>query len=499
MLSEHLAVSANGPLQSASTAPHVARRDYLAGVETAVFDLVFQSCSPEECAQWLEIPLEWAAARGDYGLVTRLMGAGAPVGGALFRAVERGLGQMVEHIVEHAGVAREFAGGNRGGKVITPLHLAAEMGHEVIVRSLLRSGADKDGLESENRTPLHLAARRGHLAVAEALMDAGASVNLRDAYGETVLAAAARYNHDDVVRAIVRHGADVNDREKAHEITANPLVTKRDEALAAQALLEVGAIGRLRGWKANHRKAEHAEVAQEFVGGDKGDEGNTPLHVAAEMGHEDIVRSLLQSGADRNGRGEKNRTPLHLAARRGHLAVAEALMDAGASVNSRDAYGETVLASAVRHGHADVVRAIVRHGADANNREETSGIAALHLVANGDDAEVAEALLEVGAYPDLLSKGGGAPLHFAVRRGSLRVLSALLRGGADVNAKDEEGRTPLHHATVAAGKIGTALCVDLLLRYGVDSVSFHSGNLETDTLRSSDTVIVPHLMCAVLS
>ncbi|TRM57323.1 ankyrin repeat-containing domain protein, partial [Schizophyllum amplum] len=62
----------------------------------------------------------------------------------------------------------------------------------------------------------------------------------------------------------------------------------------------------------------------------------TPLHRAAEDGHLELARLLVDHGADIEAQEEEGRTPLHLTAEGGHCEVARFLIDKGADVDSRD-------------------------------------------------------------------------------------------------------------------------------------------------------------------
>jgi hypothetical protein len=102
------------------------------------------------------------------------------------------------------------------------------------------------------------------------------------------------------------------------------------------------------------------------------DVGRTALNRAAESGHIDVVRALLDAGASTdqpgNGGGTYYGDPLINAAAAGHIDVVRALLDAGAHVNTQDEYDETPLIMAVKAGHIDVVRALVDAGAELNNK-----------------------------------------------------------------------------------------------------------------------------------
>lgn len=92
------------------------------------------------------------------------------------------------------------------------------------------------------------------------------------------------------------------------------------------------------------------------------EDGRTLLHVAAQTGHEAVVRLLLEHGADvaavdKQGaaRSRKRMTPLHVAAAAGHIALVGLLMDFGADMRARDKQGMTPLHLAIRNGHKGVV------------------------------------------------------------------------------------------------------------------------------------------------
>ena len=83
------------------------------------------------------------------------------------------------------------------------------------------------------------------------------------------------------------------------------------------------------------------------------------LHAAAANGHANVVRMLLEGGADVLSVDNELRTPLHLVAQAGHGLCVKALLDAGADPEGQDAKGETPLkiADAARHmGTARMMR-----------------------------------------------------------------------------------------------------------------------------------------------
>ncbi|XP_063227622.1 GA-binding protein subunit beta-1 isoform X2 [Bacillus rossius redtenbacheri] len=92
--------------------------------------------------------------------------------------------------------------------------------------------------------------------------------------------------------------------------------------------------------------------------------GTSPLHLAAQNGHEDTVEVLLRAGISRDARTKVDRTPLHMAAYEGHASIVELLLGRGANPNAKDMLRMTPLHWAVDKGHVRTVEVLLRHGAD---------------------------------------------------------------------------------------------------------------------------------------
>jgi ankyrin repeat protein len=182
-----------------------------------------------------------------------------------------------------------------------------------------------------------------------------------------------------------------------------------------------------------------------------GQGGWTPLHLAVADGQEEIVRVLVEAGADLTARTEFNRTPLHLALQL-RPEIVPLLRDLGAQVDAP---------SAAYLGDVDQLTRHLDDGTHAGDR--ASGVDLLSWAAFGGAARTAKLLLERGADVD-----SGA-LHFAAGGGRLELVRLLLTAGADVNRRDPDtGRTPLH-AAVAADPSGDAPeIVRVLLAAGAD-------------------------------
>ena len=169
-------------------------------------------------------------------------------------------------------------------------------------------------------------------------------------------------------------------------------------------------------------------------------DGTTALHLAAEEGHVEVVELLIQTGAEKNAATWSGKAALHFAAEDGHLEVVRLLLDAGAEKDAAAADGHTVLQAAVMYGHLEVVRLLLEAGADSN-LATFDGHRPLHLAALNGRFEVVQELLQYGAEINAATVLGATALHCAVQIGNLKIVRLLLGLGAEQNARKEDGTT----------------------------------------------------------
>ena len=172
----------------------------------------------------------------------------------------------------------------------------------------------------------------------------------------------------------------------------------------------------------------------------------TPLIVAANSGHNQVVQELIRAGADVNGINYIKRTALHRASCSGHSSVVKTLAEAGANLNVQDEDGRTPLMKAAADGHANVVVELIRAGADVNEKDKYKQTA-LHKASWRGHSSIVKTLAEAGANLNVQDKDGLTPLMKAAADGHANVMVELIRAGADVNGKDKYKRTALHKAS----------------------------------------------------
>eukprot|EP00903_Cladosiphon_okamuranus_P011597 g10907.t1 len=288
-----------------------------------------------------------------------------------------------------------------------PLELAAAHGDVSLSKKLVGSGAQVGNA-------LHAAIRERHEEVVFDLMEnAAADVGAKDGDRETVLHVAlrpsgARTQHccdgdctwcETIVRLLLRKGADPN--------VMGPLGTPLHYACiyrllgATKVLLEAGADLSVRACM---------DCCDD-------DDSRSVLDTAAGQGTADIVRVLIEQGADVGVSGPDGDTPLHHAAYSRFAEVADVLIEAGANIDARNSYNQSPLHIAAGRLNLTMVRAFLRHGLNANCRCQYA------------QTPLHEAAVRAVSEPRR-------------RREAAGVVDLLLRSGADETLLDDDGHTP---------------------------------------------------------
>mmetsp|Transcript_16031 Transcript_16031/g.50256 ORF Transcript_16031/g.50256 Transcript_16031/m.50256 type:complete len:229 (-) Transcript_16031:148-834(-) len=162
---------------------------------------------------------------------------------------------------------------------------------------------------------------------------------------------------------------------------------------------------------------------------------------AAEKGDREEVRRHVESGFDVDVFEEEDGyTPLLLAAECGHLNIVDELLRAGAKTDAKDAYGRTALYAAAVAGHKDVCRCLLRHGANPDARDDDSRTIFWAVLALRH-CDMAQLLLDHAAVDvDAADASGRSPLTYALDCGHADVIDFLKQHGA---SDDTEGRLSL--------------------------------------------------------
>lgn len=169
--------------------------------------------------------------------------------------------------------------------------------------------------------------------------------------------------------------------------------------------------------------------------------GTTALILASGMGHFEIVQDLLRAGADPNKSNEDGFTPLEAASKSGNLDLFRELINNGANLSMQ---GGDALLRAAELDRILIVEELLKLGVDPNH-ENMYG-SALHAAADYGYTDILEMLLEYGADTDIqakLDESDWTALMLAAEAGREDITRILLENGADVWLKDSEGETAL--------------------------------------------------------
>lgn len=351
-------------------------------------------------------------------------------------------GEPVRKLLEHGADIRAV---DKYGN--TPLHRAADVHYRPDkVRELMAWGMDAQAKNKAGQTPLEIALGWTYSASCVALLEGGARLTDRN----LSLHLAAAKGETGKIKLLVRGGLPVDGRDKDGGGTALLWAVGAGQDESARTLLALDA----------------DPLAP-------GRYGFTPLHSALQGNNTRTMRLLLDAVQDPNAK-PRDRPLLLSVADTGRADLVRSLLDRGADPRARPAEGETALHRAAAKGGAELIRMLVEAGLDPNT-EDHKQQTALHVAASNGNAGGVLALIQAGAKLEVADAEGYSPFLLAAKMGQEAVLNVLLDHGADIRARDLRGGTAL---TLAAGHGGRyehdhSGAVRLLLSRGADPWVYH--------------------------
>jgi len=221
------------------------------------------------------------------------------------------------------------------------------------------------------------------------------------------------------------------------------------------------------------------------------------LHLAAHNGAIDVVRLLLEAGADANSFDDLGNTPLQAAIRHSKLTCIRELIP-HTDLRIFNAYGQNALHSSIMHNQPEGFKLLLPHFADnvdvhtikprpPCDPDSPYNATPLFAACQGGYHAMVKALLAAGASRTAHRSDSFSCLHFAAQEGHLACITLLIgrpenqkMSAAEINAQANEGQTALY---VAAANGHRYCCAALLAAGAEPAVVTHDGHTALDAAK----------------
>lgn len=337
----------------------------------------------------------------------------------------------------------------------TPLQYAILSGSYCITRYLLASCPYLDvnrEYDADGEVPLALALCDNNFRLVELLLEYGADPNSRDV--PPIVAAARSGNLPAVEYFSNIDGVDINRPSVWGGRNALEVAAESGFFEIVKALVNAGAdldssSKRTRATKlAMGRK--HDEIAKYLIC----KEASTAWLCieTVHAGRQSIVQLHLKQGCDVNEATLAGETAMHVAARAGELSTLEMLIAAGGDPGKRMKSGTTPLHRASQRGYDLIRRRLLELDVDVDAAEEHTLDTPLLLAVSHEQQAMVEMLLEFKASINHRNYAGNISLAIAAMRGYTDIAQVLLSNGADPTTRNGEGKSPLELAKLNGKK-----------------------------------------------
>jgi ankyrin repeat protein len=211
-------------------------------------------------------------------------------------------------------------------------------------------------------------------------------------------------------------------------------------------------------WAASRKSPEMVKLLLDHGADPNGREkdGNPPLTTAVFAGEPKVVAALIAAKADVNPRGQGDTTPLYWACTRLDVDVINLLLAAGANPNTSDPkqpqplsavlqsvregrFGEQASPEERRAKARVILAALLDHKADVNGKMWGGGYSPLFSA----DEDLAEFLVAHGAKTDVVTDDGNSLLHYAAMTSRADLARFALKHNLPLEARNKKGETPL--------------------------------------------------------
>jgi ankyrin repeat protein len=370
--------------------------------------------------------------------------------GADVRASDRCYGTLAQFAVAGGGIEIVRICQQYGLDFSATVHSAVRW-HRHAIFDWFIDGGDPEELDLLGQRPIHVACKSDNLYALERLLAAGSDINCQASYRQvTPLRGAVRRGRISAVRALLARRGIAVDSVDPNGLTPLALAAVSDDIECAKELINHGA--RFDTGKsplllaAQHR---HPEMVGLFLDADGGSHGGGAALVASIASGCDSAALRLAGDprVDVNYATPEGVTALILAARRCARGVfSELFSRRDALITPKTAAGATLLHAAARD--PEIAAAVLTRGGIDVNARDCSGETALHKAAFAGEAMVVKMLLaQPGMDPNIVTNRGGSALHHAIAGGNSDIAEILVRWPEmDVNWRSLACASPLNLA-----------------------------------------------------
>ncbi|KAJ5933640.1 ankyrin repeat-containing domain protein [Penicillium verhagenii] len=336
---------------------------------------------------------------------------------------------------------------------ISLLMLAIGFGHTEVVELLLEHGMSPHERDSAGNTPLGTAAQEGYAEIVRLLLYYGAEANEPSQLGLRPLELATVFRNLDAMEVLLKYNADPN---LYFQYSLLFLAVEKDDVEVLNLLLEYNAQD-LPDKRADidtvpFKLDDDAPLSKELPGGPEMGAPRMPVNAAWSLGgNEEIIKVLIRHGL-RPCSIKSLDDSLLWAAKYGSVELVKVLLDEGADINATSAMGSTPLLLAAKSARN---LSNIRRGkpGDVDNRiviSETGSVDYLGGTPNavkgsGADPGILLATTE-SAKLEARDRNGLTALSISAAVGNIDLVKKLVENGANKSSRDELGRTALHHA-----------------------------------------------------
>ncbi|XP_046567997.1 ankyrin repeat and KH domain-containing protein mask-like [Haliotis rubra] len=319
------------------------------------------------------------------------------------------------------------------------LHYACAGGHVEVTKYILsQNTVDINSRRNDNRTPVMIAGRWGHRDVVELLVDHRANLSLRDVHGYNILHLGSHGEYVEVLKYVLSQDTeDINSRANDNK-TPVMVAGERGHRDVVELFVKRGA---------NLSLTDRSR--------------SNILHYACAGGHVEVTKYILsQNTVDINSRRNDNRTPVMIAGRWGHRDVVELLVDHRANLSLRDVHGYNILHLGSHGEYVEVLKYVLSQDTEDINSRANDNKTPVMVAGRRGHKDVVELFVKRGANLSLTDRSKSNILHYACAGGHVEVTKYILsQNTVDINSRRNDNRTPV----MIAGRWGHRDVVELLV------------------------------------